>query len=340
MATCTNTLEPPNPNRRMPSLTSAASRINERDMGLRCDDDRPVAAADRLAALLCPISLEQLNANASMLVRRDNKYVINEDQLGPAKDGLAKHFDILEIDGKRDFVYETCYFDDPSRTSYFDHHRGRRQRCKIRMRKYVDTQLCFAEIKLKGKRGLTVKQRVACPVDQYGELNEGAAAHMRSTYRDLYERDLDQVLDPVVWMHYRRMTLVAKQGGERMTIDRGLVFTDASGSHHIDDDLVILETKSGNANGIADKILRSLHQHPTNSASKYCVSVAVLRQVSKYNKWLPALRKLNAVPTRLHHDAITLAGQPIDTHPHGVVPLRATINGDLQGKQPCAPSHC
>lgn len=294
MTTCINALELPS--RRMPPWVPTANPMSERSLEPGCDGNQWTPAGGHLAELLHPISLEQLNVSASMLIRRDNKYVIREDQLQPAWGELARQFDILEIDGKRDFTYETCYFDDPVHTSYFDHHRGRRQRCKVRMRQYVDAQLCFAEIKLKGKRGLTVKQRIACPMDQYGALDESSLVQIRSIYRDLYGRDFDQALDPVVWMRYRRMTLVAKQGGERMTIDRCMVFSDASGSHQIDEDLVIVETKSGNANGIADKILRSLHQHPTNGASKYCVSMAVLRKISKYNKLLPALRKLNAVP--------------------------------------------
>lgn len=285
-------------NRRMPPWILEAGPKGRSDHGPRCGNDSPATAATRPTDLFRPIGLERLNASASMLVRRDNKYVVREDSLRPAWGALAGRFDMLELDGKRDFTYDTCYFDDSAHTSYFDHHRGRRRRCKIRMRKYVDAQLCFAEIKLKGKRGLTVKRRVACPVEQYGILDACAESQIRSAYRDLYARELEQALEPVVWMRYRRMTLVAKQGGERMTIDRGMVFMDASGSCRIDDDLVIVETKSGNANGIADKILRSLHQHPTNAASKYCVSLAALRQVSKYNNLLPALRKLDAVPAR------------------------------------------
>ncbi|MDO0862568.1 polyphosphate polymerase domain-containing protein [Xanthomonas campestris pv. campestris] len=244
------------------------------------------------------IGLARLNETASMLVRRDNKYVVHQHRLAPAWPELARQFDMLEIDGKRDFRYDTCYFDDPAHTSYFDHHRGRRQRCKIRMRNYVDAQLCFAEIKLKGKRGQTEKQRIACAPDQYGRLDPQTEARIRAAYRDLYARELTQTLEPIVSMRYRRMTLVAKEGGERMTIDRSMVFMDGTGTYRVGEELVIVETKSGNANGIADKILRALHQHPTNSASKYCVSLAALRKVSKYNKLLPALRKLDAVPTR------------------------------------------
>ena len=275
-------------------LASPARWVPPRNRGAR---SRCFSASDP-ASLFRPTDLERLNATAAMLVRRDNKYVVREEVLRPAWSALAGRFDMLEIDGRRDFVYDTCYFDDPAHTSYFDHHRGRRRRCKIRMRKYVDAQLCFAEIKLKGKRGQTEKQRVACPVHQYGVLDARTESQIRAAYRNLYRRDLEQTLAPIVWMRYRRTTLVARQGGERMTIDRGMVFADASGTCRIDDDLVIVETKSGNANGIADKVLRSLHQHPTNAASKYCVSLAVLRKVSKYNKLLPALRKLDAVPGR------------------------------------------
>lgn len=231
-----------------------------------------------------------------MLERRDNKYVVAEAVLREAVPALAAHFDILEIDGRREFVYDTCYFDDPAHTSYFDHHRGRRQRCKVRIRRYVDAGMCFVEIKLKDKRGITVKKRLDYTVAKYGWLDHRAWRHVRTAYRDLYGREFSQALEPVIRMRYRRTTLVAKQGGERMTIDRGLVFTGPSGARAVDDGLFIIETKSGNANGVADKILRSLHQHPTKHCSKYCVGLAALQEVAQHNNFLAALRKLDIVP--------------------------------------------
>ncbi|HET7267280.1 MAG TPA: VTC domain-containing protein, partial [Oleiagrimonas sp.] len=68
------------------------------------------------------ISLAELNAKADMLQRRDNKYVVSGRVLEQAMDELAQYFDILEIDGKRDFTYDTCYFDDAEHSSYFNHH--------------------------------------------------------------------------------------------------------------------------------------------------------------------------------------------------------------------------
>lgn len=253
-----------------------------------------------LAGPFRAIGLPQLNANAAMLERRDNKYVLQAAPLRQALAALARHFDILEIDGKREFGYDTCYFDDPDRTSYFDHHRNRRRRCKVRIRKYLDAQLCFVEIKLKDRRGITVKKRLDHPVGKHGVLDAGAWAHIRGAYRALYGLEFTQALQPAMSMRYRRITLVAREGGERMTIDRNLVFSGPSGARVIDDGLFLLETKSGNANGIADKILRSLHQHPVRRCSKYCLGMAALREVSKYNNFMAALRQLHALPADEH----------------------------------------
>lgn len=244
-----------------------------------------------------PVSLKELDAKADMLDRRDNKYIVRADMLRQAIAELVGQFDILEIEGKRDFTYDTCYFDDAQRTSYFDHHKGRRIRCKVRMRKYADAGLCFVEVKLKYMRGMTIKERLQRPVGMYGTMDDEARQFVGSCYRDLYKREFLQDLNPALEMNYQRVTLVAKEGGERVTIDTGLVFTGTSGSWSIDHDLVLVEVKSGNANGIADKILRRLHQHPTNTCSKYCVAMAALKEVSKTNKFLVALRRLGVVPT-------------------------------------------
>lgn len=242
------------------------------------------------------ISLAELNAKADMLQRRDNKYVVSGRVLEQAMDELAQYFDILEIDGKRDFTYDTCYFDDAEHSSYFNHHQGRRIRCKVRMRKYVDAGLCFVEVKLKHKRGMTIKKRLRRPAATHGTMDDASRDFVDDCYRDLYGRDFGRTLEPALTMRYQRVTLVAKDGGERMTVDVGIVFEGSSGERRVDEQLFLVETKSRNANGIADKILRALHQHPTNSCSKYCVALAALDKVRKYNKFLVALRRLDMTP--------------------------------------------
>jgi hypothetical protein len=93
-------------------------------------------------------------------------------------------------------------------------------------------------------------------------------------------------------MRYDRMTLVAKEGGERMTIDNGLVFSTHDGMEIVNKDLFVVETKSANGNGIADKVLRSMHHHPQKHCSKYCVGTAVLTPEIKTNNFKMVLRKL------------------------------------------------
>jgi hypothetical protein len=249
-----------------------------------------------LEGLFDPISLDTLNAKAEMLERLDNKYVVGADVLRRAALQLAKHFDILDIDGRRSFTYETCYFDDADRHSYFDHHQGRRKRAKVRIRRYVEAGLCFVEVKLKDKRGITVKKRLPYDPGKFGTLDEIALAYIHDAYLNHYRQEFPYELSRVIDMRYVRMTLVAKEGGERMTIDGRLCFFAPGSSHATNDDRFILETKSANANGIADRILRALHQHPTKHCSKYCAGIALLNQVVKHNKFLPALRKLHGVP--------------------------------------------
>ncbi|MEW9805378.1 polyphosphate polymerase domain-containing protein [Mesorhizobium sp. ZMM04-5] len=245
--------------------------------------------------LFDPISLGGLNAKAAMLERLDNKYVVEIATLRHAAESLATQFDVLEIDGRRAFTYETCYFDDDGWQSYFDHHQGRRRRAKVRIRRYVEAGLCFLEVKLKDKRGVTVKKRFAHDLAMFGHLDATALGHIEDAYRDLYGLTFPYALSRVIDMRYRRMTLVAKEGGERMTIDSGLRFFTPEAAHAVDSHLFIVETKSANGNGMADRVLRALHQHPTKHCSKYCMGVALLNEGTKHNRFLPALRKLGGM---------------------------------------------
>lgn len=278
-------------------LLGGTAGLNDKD-----EEDQGEGAADCnldwLVAPFQPVGLAHLNEKAAMLNRLDNKYVVTADVLRRALADLAICFDILEIDGKRQFTYDTCYFDDPEGSSYFDHHRDRRQRFKVRVRKYAEAQLCFVEVKLKAKRGITIKKRLEYEVDKYGTLDERAWEHIVSCYRELYGKDFHYQLIPVLEMRYKRVTLVAKEGGERMTIDCSLAFFGNGRTRAISGNLFVVETKSSNGNGIADKILRALHQHPTKRCSKYCVARAALQGASRYNKFLSAMRKLQVVPPK------------------------------------------
>lgn len=246
-------------------------------------------------ARLRPISLAALNSKAAMLERLDNKYIVAAADMAQLLPLLAPHFDVLEIGGKRVFTYRTCYFDDARLTAYRAHHQGRRRRAKVRVRDYCDAGLRFLEIKLKDRRSITVKKRLKLPPGA-DALDRRGLDFIDAEYRALYGEPFPAGLDAVIRMEYRRITLVAREGGERMTIDTGLVFRTEREQRAVDPGLFIIETKSERANGLADKILRSLHLHPTKRVSKYCVGMASMGRAPRANRFLLAMRRLGLAP--------------------------------------------
>ncbi len=124
-------------------------------------------------------------------------------------------------------------------------------------------------------------------------LCDESLAFIDACHIEMYGRPLGRQLMPVIGMEYERITLVAREGGERMTIDTRLAFRAANADREAAPDMFILETKSARGNGIADKILRAEHLHPTKNCSKYCVGMAALGLVERHNRFLSALRKLH-----------------------------------------------
>lgn len=241
-----------------------------------------------------PISLKNLNEKAEMLARIDNKYIVKGPELLPALACLTEYFDVLEINGKRAFEYSSCYFDDTERRGYYDHHQRRRKRCKVRVREYVDAGIYFLEVKLNEQRAMTTKRRLQIdkPITR---LNQDIMHFVDGCYNECYHEHFEKELIPVIRISYKRITLVAKEGGERLTLDTGISFTSDNGQRATPNDIFIIETKSARGNGIADKVLRSIHMKPTKRVSKFCIGMVATGQVGNHNGFLPALRQLELV---------------------------------------------
>lgn len=239
-----------------------------------------------------PITLDQLNAKAEMMARIDNKYIVPGEKLHRLVPQLRHAFDILDIKNQRAFTYDTRYFDDEARSAYFEHHQGKRCGFKVRARTYANAGLCYLEVKVKGQRGMTEKYRMPYDPRDLADLTPDAVGFAQDTYRDQYGKPFDYRLLPSLDVRYQRMTLVARAGGERMTIDTNLQFRSADRTFSAGPHVFIIETKSSNGRGLADRLLRRQGERPTRRCSKYCIGMAATGQVLRYNRFLPALRKL------------------------------------------------
>ncbi|WP_431045667.1 polyphosphate polymerase domain-containing protein [Streptomyces sp. P1-3] len=242
-----------------------------------------------------PISLAEVNQRAALMARVDRCYLV------PAQvfTALAAHltderrpqgpFRALTIDGQRWFRYHSVYYDTPGLRSFHDHRQGRRLRFKLRERVYQDSGERHFEIKLKGGRGETVKQRRALT---------GAATPLDAPFReflatvlhDAYGIDPPDRLHPSLTTDYRRATLVAD--GERVTCDAALICRDVRAGRAVNCDtgLVLVEVKTAGHLTEADHFL---HAHGVRPAvfTKYCGALAALRPALPANRWRRAARR-------------------------------------------------
>ncbi|NMD46344.1 MAG: VTC domain-containing protein, partial [Propionibacterium sp.] len=117
----------------------------------------PTLPIDHLPAL----SLPELLADAELLTRVDRKYLLRAPQASALLGGPDPRTRVLAIDGRRRFHYESVYFDTPGLLSYRQSAHGRRRRFKVRTRSYLDSGQAFLEVKVRGDREITVKDRMA-----------------------------------------------------------------------------------------------------------------------------------------------------------------------------------
>jgi len=239
-----------------------------------------------LVAAPPPITLEELQATAALTTRIDRKYVVDWATLAAVLRALGATHRGLEIDGRRTFRYESVYFDSVDLRAYRDHLQRRRRRYKVRSRHYVDSGLKLFEVKLKGKRGETIKHQMPYGAGDLGHVTEQAQEFLAARLAEAYPRMAVPELSSVLHNHYRRLTLAS--GNERLTCDFDLSYGDGETEvPGLDPGHVILESKCERGLGAADRELRRLGVKPV-ACSKYCVGVGLLREDVKVNemRWL------------------------------------------------------
>lgn len=250
-----------------------------------------------------PVSLAQLQTTADLQTRVDRKYVVPEHLADALLTELAPALRVLEIDGARDFAYESVYFDSPDRASYLGAARGRRRRFKVRTRSYLDSGQCLLEVKTTGGRGETVKERLPYALADRARLTEAAHAF-------LADRGLPDAvrarLAPALTTRYRRATLLADDGS-RATIDSGLECASVGRTTAGLPGLVIIETKSAGRATAVDRWLWRHHARPTR-ISKFGTGLAALDPTLPAHRWHRTLTR--HVRTRTQAPATREAVRP------------------------------
>lgn len=230
------------------------------------------------------VGLAELDAEAALMTRTDRKYVVPAADLDAIVTGVHG-LRVLVVDGRRASRYESTYLDTVDLDSWSGAAHRRRRRWKVRRRVYADTGVCWLEVKTRGPRGTTVKERLAHPGGDPFEVAGAADAWVRTRLRAADVHGVDpQQLVPTLRTSYRRTTLLLAGGAGRATVDRGLRWTSAHGSAEVGDVLVV-ETKSGSAGpGPLDRRLWELGHRPVR-ISKYGTGLALLTPDLPGNRW-------------------------------------------------------
>jgi len=238
------------------------------------------------------LSLEELE-KVMLLDRQDTKFVFNQVQLPLILDKIKPFYRILEINNDLLFTYENTYFDTDDFLFYNQHHNEKRERYKVRFRKYSSNSNTFFEIKIKNNKNRTVKKRLM--VDEMNDCLGEREIELVSNIIGLQPNKLTTKLN----IQFSRITLADNSFNERLTIDTNLSAKNGSCSK-IFDKLVISEIKQKKYNPKSQyiQILRDL-RIPEMRFSKYCMGMLHVNKEIKYNRFKPKLLQINKILTHV-----------------------------------------
>jgi hypothetical protein len=240
-----------------------------------------------------PITLQEMD-RVKLMNRMDTKFAFRFSELNTLLPLLTLNYRVLTIEGTNTPHYESLYFDDERFSFFRDHHNGKGDRFKVRIRKYVESNLFFLEIKHKIK-GRTDKKRIV--TDQFNEvLPESDLAFVQK------ELQANKNLVPTMWNSFQRITLVSKTENERLTLDFNILF-EKDGVKKSFKQLVIAELKQEdlNRNSVFYQLMKGQRIRPYR-LSKYCLgSVEIYGEEKlKFNRFKKKLLYLK----KINHDAI------------------------------------
>lgn len=236
-----------------------------------------------------PISLDEMGS-AALMDRVDRKFLLPAARLAEILERLSGRYRALEVGGRRLSRYSTRYFDTRDLALYHAHHSGRARRYKVRVRRYVDSESRWLEVKLKANQGRTVKERVSLAHDRVAPM-ERLASEAILGVTDAFAAES---LAEAAVVEYSRITLVRDDAPERITLDLMLTFS-RSGSTRSFPGVVVAEIKQPRR--AASPFLEIVREMGVREGapSKYCAAIATLEPRAKSNRFREAVRRLENI---------------------------------------------
>ena len=241
---------------------------------------------DKYIADFEPISLKEMDS-VELMKRIDTKFILNRNTLQKIFPLLIYHYKLLYVNGIVKSQYTSLYFDTDDFKFFLNHHNGRLNRSKVRFREYIDSKVCFLEVKRKNSKGKTIKKRIKVE-KVLKTLNTNQKKFIKSSLKK------DYTLHYCHKNFFRRITMVNKFLKERITIDFDLEFrNDKEAITNKTNYIVVAEVKQEklDRNSFFYKLMKENGVRPS-SMSKYCIGTSLLNEDLKANRFKKNFRIL------------------------------------------------
>lgn len=234
-----------------------------------------------------PIDLKEMD-RVALMDRVDSKYVFHHTLLNNFLEELKDEYQVLDVNNNRISKYESLYYDTPNFDLYHFHQRGKFNRFKFRVRKYVESNLLFFEVKFKNNKGRTKKNRIV------RETFDLASSEQLIDFLNKYTHYTIEDLEEKIWVNYSRITLVNRKIAERVTIDLNLTFIFENQTQNMQE-FVVAEVKQNKSSDSPFVQLMHKHHIREGSVSKYCLGIMKLFPHLKSNNFKPFQINLNKI---------------------------------------------
>lgn len=224
--------------------------------------------------------------NVKLMNRMDRKFCLPIARLPLLLNSIKNDYSVLEINNETIFAYDNTYFDTADNRMFINHQNGKRNRFKIRVRRYVQSDINFLEIKFKNNKGRTIKERVEREdFDSRFSPEELMFIEQSSPYTG-------HQLEAKLRSSFNRFTLVDHEFSQRITVDLYPSFKN-TGENMVLKNLVIIEVKQSKTAQPA-LITRALQANKVfpQGFSKYCIGRSLLEDDIKKNNFKPLLLKI------------------------------------------------